>query len=227
MDDARQGQNTVAIGYVRVSTDDQGESGAGIDAQRQTIRDEAARRGWTLTQTIEDTASGKSLARPGISLCLDMLARKEANCLICSKLDRLSRSVKDFCGLVELATKQSWSLVVLDCNVDTSTPVGEMVANILATFAQFERRLIGMRTKEALAIKRLQGVVLGRPVEVNDDLLKLVAELHNRGDSLREIARVLSQRAILTPSGKKSWHPSSVRNVLLRASELGYAYKPD
>ena len=61
------------------------------------------------------------------------------------------------------AQKQGWALVALDCAVDTTTPAGEAMANVLATFAQFERRLISQRTREALAVKKAQGVRLGRP----------------------------------------------------------------
>ena len=64
----------------------------------------------------------------------------------------------DFTALMGTAQKQSWALVAFACAVDTSTPTGEAMANMLATFAQFERRLISRRTKEALAVKRASGV---------------------------------------------------------------------
>jgi hypothetical protein len=60
----------------------------------------------------------------------------------------------DFAALMATAQKQSWALVALDCAVDTSTPAGEAMAHVLATFGQFERRLIGQRTREALAAKK-------------------------------------------------------------------------
>lgn len=63
----------------------------------------------------------------------------------------------DFAGLMATASRSSWGVVALDVNVDTTTPAGEMVANVMATFAQFERRLISQRTKDALAIKRAAG----------------------------------------------------------------------
>jgi DNA invertase Pin-like site-specific DNA recombinase len=73
---------------------------------------------------------------------------------VVAKLDRLSRSMIDFTGLMAKAQRQGWALVALDCAVDTSTATGEAMANMLATFAQFERRLIGQRTREALAVGR-------------------------------------------------------------------------
>ena len=80
-----------------------------------------------------------------------------------AKLDRLSRSMTDFTRLMERSWKKGWALVALDLGVDTTTPAGEMIANSVANFSQFERRLIGQRTKDALAVKRAQGVQLGRP----------------------------------------------------------------
>ena len=68
-----------------------------------------------------------------------------------------------FTGLMATAQKPGWALVALDCAVDTTTPAGQAMANVLATFAQFQRRLISQRTQEALAVKRAQGVRVGRP----------------------------------------------------------------
>ena len=75
----------------------------------------------------------------------------------------------DFTALMATAQKQGWALVALDCAVDTTTPAGEAMANVLAMFAQFERRLISQRTREALAVKRSQGVRLGRPPTLDNE----------------------------------------------------------
>jgi DNA invertase Pin-like site-specific DNA recombinase len=147
------------IGYVRVSTEEQGLSGAGLQAQRATILAECERRGWFLVEVIEDIGkSGKDLKREGIRAALELLAAGQASALVVSKLDRVSRSLIDFAGIMATAQKQSWALVALDVQVDTSTPSGEAMAHMLATFAQFERRLISERTKNALAQKRAAGV---------------------------------------------------------------------
>ena len=153
------------VGYIRVSTSEQADSGAGLEAQRAAIRSEAERRGWQLVHVFEDAgASGKSLnGRRGLQRALEAIEAGTAEGLVVAKLDRLSRSLLDFAALMERARKGGWNVIALDLGVDTSTPAGEMMASVLATFAQFERRLIGQRTKDALAIKRAQGVVLGRP----------------------------------------------------------------
>src|SRR3989440_468832 len=127
------------LGYARVSTSEQADSRAGIDAQRAAIAAECKRRGWDLVETIEDAGySAKDLKRPGIRIALEELQRGRGDALVVAKLDRLSRSMIDFTALMATAHKQGWALVALDCAIDTSTPVGEVVANVVATFAQFE-----------------------------------------------------------------------------------------
>ena len=131
------------LGYVRVSTDEQTSSGAGLEAQRRAIIAECERRGWHLFKVIEDAGfSAKDMKRPGVQEALRVLEAGEATALVVAKLDRLSRSMIDFTALMGTAQKQTWALVAPDCAVDTSTPTGEAMANMLATFAQFERRLI-------------------------------------------------------------------------------------
>src|SRR5256714_1695847 len=152
------------LGYVRVSTDEQRSSGAGLAAQRAAIGAECRRRGWTLVQVMEAAGySAKDLRRPGVKIARETLRRGEAGALVVAKLDRLSRSMLDFTAVMAKASKQGWALVALDCAVDTTTPAGEAMANMLATFAQFERRLISQRTRDALAVKRAEGVRIGRP----------------------------------------------------------------
>jgi DNA invertase Pin-like site-specific DNA recombinase len=203
------------VGYIRVSTSEQADSGAGLAAQRRALAEEAARRGWTLIETFEDAAaSGKSLSgRPGLQAALEAVDAGRASALVVSKLDRLSRSLLDFASLMERARKRGWSLVALDLGVDTSTPSGEMMASVLATFAQFERRLIGQRTKDALAVKRSQGVVLGRPREMSTAAVARIHELRRSGHRPAEIARILNREGVPTPRNGR-WHPPGVARVL-------------
>jgi DNA invertase Pin-like site-specific DNA recombinase len=169
---------TNAVGYVRVSTDEQERSGAGIEAQRAAITAELERRGWRLVGIEQDTATGKSTKRrPGLAAALQQLAAGDADSLVVAKLDRLSRSLLDFASLVEQSRREGWSLVALDLGVDTTTPSGEMMANVLAVFAQFERRLIAQRTKDGLAAKREAGTLnrpIGRPRLLPDDVVKRI-----------------------------------------------------
>jgi DNA invertase Pin-like site-specific DNA recombinase len=212
------GSGYVVLGYVRVSTDEQGNSRAGLEAQRRAIVRECRRRGWQLVDVIEDAGySAKDLKRPGIQAALEALESGDARALVAAKLDRLSRSMLDFTALMATAQKQGWALVALDCAVDTTTPAGEAMANVLATFAQFERRLISQRTREALVVKREQGVVLGRPPSVDDAVVRRIVRERRRGRSFRAIAQSLNAEEVPTGQGGKQWYAATVRAILLRA----------
>ena len=206
------------VGYIRVSTDDQADSGAGLEAQRTAIQDQCTRRSWELIALHQDTASARSLAkRPGLTRALADLDAGIAGALVVAKLDRLSRSLLDFSALMERSRKKGWALVALDLGVDTTTPSGEMMANVLAVFAQFERRLIGQRTREALAVKRRQGVRLGRPPIVPEAVATRVRRERTRGRTFVAIAADLNARAVPTGHGGREWRVSSVQALVRRA----------
>jgi DNA invertase Pin-like site-specific DNA recombinase len=194
-------------------------SGAGLDAQRRAITAECRRRGWELVETIEDRGySAKDLRRPGVQEALRTLEAGEAKALVVAKLDRLSRSMIDFAAVMAKAQKQNWALVALDVAVDSSTPAGEAMVHMLATFAQFERRLIAQRTREALAIKKAAGVRLGRPPTLPQSVVRRIQRQRARGDSLRAIADSLNRDEVPTAQGGAQWYPATVRHVLLRIS---------
>jgi DNA invertase Pin-like site-specific DNA recombinase len=162
-------------------------------------------------------ASGKSMdSRPALQAALADLKAKRADGLMVAKLDRLSRSAGDTALLLDRAQKERWALIALDFDLDTSTPVGEMVANVLASFAQFERRMIGLRTKEALAQKKAQGVRLGAPVLVTEEVAQLVARRRQQGSTLQAIANELNRTGVATSAGGKQWRPSNIQRILRR-----------
>lgn len=207
------------VGYARVSTDEQATSGLGLEAQHSLIEAECDRRGWQLLQIYEDAgASGKSLdGRPALAEALAAVKSGGADALVVAKLDRLSRSLLDFASLMESSRREGWALVILDLGVDTTTPSGEMVANVMATFAQFERRLIGQRTKDALLVKKAQGTRLGRPLSVDAKTVRRIEHERARGRSLRQIADNLTDEGVPTGHGGARWHASTVKAVLERS----------
>lgn len=203
------------LAYVRVSSEEQADSRAGLEAQRAAIQRECERRRWQIVGVIEDAGySAKDLRRPGVHAALEELERGRADGLVVAKLDRLSRSMLDFTAVMAKAQKQGWALVALDCAVDTTTPAGEAMAHVLATFAQFERRLIGQRTREALAVKRKQGVRLGRPESIPPRLARRIRSMRSRGMTLQGICDKLNREEVPTPRGGATWRPSSLRAVL-------------
>jgi DNA invertase Pin-like site-specific DNA recombinase len=137
-----------------------------------------------------------------------------------AKLDRLTRSMLDFATLMAAAQRERWALVALDLGVDTSTPSGEMMANVLASFAQFERRLIGQRTREGLAAARAKGVRLGNPrlQRTPDSVRRRILALRAEGVSFHAIADELNRRRVPTAQGGRRWYAMSVRAVTLRAA---------
>ena len=207
-----------AVGYVRVSTAEQAGKGAGLDAQRAAIERESAHRGWELVEFCTDAAaSGRSITgRPALDRALDAVKGGEADVLIVAKLDRLSRSLLDFAALMARAQQQGWNLVALDLGIDLSTPAGEFLANVMASAAQWERRIIGQRTREALAVRKAQGVRLGRPVKLDAVVDDRIRSLRTQGSTLAAIAKQLNADEVPTAQGGAHWHASTVRAVLHR-----------
>lgn len=204
------------VGYVRVSTDEQASSGLGLEAQRQAIRTEAERRGAPLITIYEDAGlSGKNLKRPALKQAFDALQRGDASVLMVAKLDRLTRSVHDATGVMKDAEREGWGLVALDVAVDTTTPQGAAMAQVLVVFAELERRLIGQRTKDALAVRKAQGVVLGRRRELDGAVVSRIARERNRGRGWSAIARDLDDDGVPTAHGGQRWYPATVRSVFL------------
>jgi DNA invertase Pin-like site-specific DNA recombinase len=204
------------VGYLRVSTDEQAVSGLGLTAQRTAVEAEAARRGLPLLSVHVDAGiSGKSLARPGLTAALAELDAGKGTVLLVAKLDRLSRSVHDATGLMQRAERAGWGLVAMDANVDTTTPQGAAMTQVLAVFAELERRLIGERTKAALAVKVAQGVKLGRPRTLPTEVAERIRTAHIAGASWSAIARELTAEGVPTAQGGARWYPATVRYVAL------------
>lgn len=212
-DDARRG--VAVLGYVRVSTEEQASSGAGLAAQRAAIEAEAERRGWLLAEVVEDAGfSGKDLHRPGITAVMEALRSGDASVLMVAKLDRLSRSMLDLARIIDRSGREGWALVALDLGMDTSTPAGEALVHVMATFAQLERRLIGQRTREAMAMKRAQGIQIGRERAVPDKVVERIKGLRRQGLSLRAIGEVLDAEGVPTGHGAARWHGATIRDLL-------------
>jgi DNA invertase Pin-like site-specific DNA recombinase len=203
-----------------VSTSEQADSRAGLEAQREAILAEAERRGWSEMTIIEDAGySAKDMRRPGLAAALSMLRGREADALVVSKMDRLSRSLLDFAAIMQLAAREGWALLALDSPADLTTATGEAMAGVLAVFAQLERRLIGERTKAALAQRRSEGVILGRPRLVSSEVEDRARELRAEGFTVREIGRRLTAEGHAPPRGG-DWQPSTLQRILTRDRAL-------
>ena len=209
---------TRAIGYVRVSTGEQGESGLGLKAQMAAIRAACALRGWELVAVREEVKSGaRADNRPVLREVLAALRRREADAVVVAKLDRLSRSVVDAGRLLEEARKGGFNIVALDLGLDLSTPTGELVANVLAAVAQWERRMIGQRTSEALQVKIAGGWTSPSwKARVPRAVRRRIVEMAEAGLSQRAIANRLNADGVPAVGG--SWHRGTVIRVLRQAA---------
>lgn len=202
------------LAYLRVSTDAQGDSGLGLDAQRAAIEQQAVRRGWNVVEWITDTASGKSLDRAGIQEAIARLENGGPKVLVAAKLDRLSRSAIDFLSLVKRAQENGWALIMLDPSVDMTDPMGRFTAGILAQVAELEREMISKRTIEALARARARGTRLGRPSALAPEIAGRIESMREQGMTLRAIAETLNIEGIPTPTRRGRWWPASVSQAL-------------
>lgn len=192
--------------YARVST-----AGQDTTPQIEAAQAAAHSRGWIIVEVCTDTAGGSSRRnRPGLARALELVQSGAAEALVVAKLDRLARSVVDFGQIIEAVP-----VVVLDMDLDMTTPVGEMVANILASFAQFERRLISERTVAALASKRAAGVQLGRPRTLPYEVEARIRAERAGGATQAAIAAGLNADGIPGAQGGR-WHATSVARVLAR-----------
>lgn len=191
-------------------------SGLGIDAQRATVAGYAERKGLTIvSEYCDEGVSAKSLkGRPAALAALEAVRTGEAAGLLVAKMDRLSRSVVDGAGLMERARQEDWTLHFADLDIDTSTPAGEMAANIIVSGSQYERRLISQRTRDALAAKRARGDRLGARPALAEILTRRIVRERKEGRTFQAIANSLMAENILTSRGKRHWYPATIRAVV-------------
>jgi DNA invertase Pin-like site-specific DNA recombinase len=204
----------LALGYVRVSTAEQAEEGASLDAQRAALTAECDRRGWDLELVADEGYSAKSLNRPALTEALARLDAGDADALLAIRLDRVSRSVADFAGLLARAKRRGWRIRLLSPDLDTEDAAGKFTAYVLAAAAEYERDLIGIRTREGMMQKKAEGVHIGRPRTLPPEVLDRIARERAAGLSMGRIARGLEADGIPTARGGSKWQPSTIQGVL-------------
>jgi DNA invertase Pin-like site-specific DNA recombinase len=217
------------ISYYRVSTDKQGRSGLGIDAQKSAVESYIEGKG-RLLGSYTEVESGKANSRPQLAAALAR-CRLTGAILIVAKLDRLSRNSSFLMSIYE--GTGSAGVVFCDLPNIPAGPVGKFIVQQMANVAELEAGLISARTKAALAEAKASGKQLGgfrghvvdcrlaseaRQLAADArarDLAPLILELRQAGSSLHQIARELTAQGIRTPRGGQ-WTPAAVRSVLLR-----------
>lgn len=204
------------IGYVRVSTTEQADSGLGLAAQEAQIRSHCERNELELLAVVhDDGVSAKDLHRQGLGKVLEAVAQGHADGLVVAKLDRLSRSLHDFVTLMSWCDEAGCALVALDMGIDTSTPSGRLVANVMASVAEWEREVISQRTRDAASVRRERGEVMGRPGvrDTNPELARRINREREGGRTWQAIADGLNNDLVPTVRGGSMWRVSAVQSA--------------
>jgi site-specific DNA recombinase len=227
-----------AIGYARVSTDKQAESGCSLDDQQDRIKARCVADKLELVDVIvDDGYTSSTLDRPGMARLLQMVRRKQVQCVVITKLDRLTRSVRDFQVLLDLFERYGVSIVSMGESVDTSCAVGKMVLNVIMSVLQWHREEISEKTAAVLHHKRSKGektggrVPFGYDVQVvstkldgtpvkglmeNETEQKVLAWMRDKkaaGWSLQKIADDLNKRGVTTKEGS-AWRRQYLHRIL-------------
>jgi DNA invertase Pin-like site-specific DNA recombinase len=220
------------VAYYRVSTDKQGRSGLGLEAQAQAVERYADTVRGLILSSFTEVESGKRNDRPELAKALAS-ARAQKATLIIAKLDRLARNARFLLSVVEGSGEGG----VTFCDLPTvpAGPVGKFLITQMAAVAELEAGLIGQRTRAALQAAKTRGVKLGNPnlrsgtpdaariaaaaksrqaKARSADLSPVLVEIRAAGIStLAGVARALTARGIPTPSGRGNWYPISVARL--------------
>jgi DNA invertase Pin-like site-specific DNA recombinase len=228
------------IGYARVSTNEQAEQGVSLDAQEARIRAYCTAQEWECVEVVRDDGySAKDLKRPGLGCLLAEAQRTDRRFegVVVPKLDRLTRSVRDLHVLTDLFTRHRLAMVSIQEAFDTSTATGQLFYTLVAALSEWERGVIGERTREALAHKRRRGERAG-PVPYGYDLaadgqrltanadekaiLAVMQAGRAKGESYALIADSLNADRTPTKHGGR-WYAATVRSVVRTAARWANA----
>jgi site-specific DNA recombinase len=212
------GDSMKAVGYIRVSTTEQALEGVSLEAQHTKVQAYAVVKDWHVSEIIRDEGvSAKRLKRPGLARLLALVEARQIDVVIVYKLDRLTRSVRDLNNLVELFEKKGVALVSLQESLDATTATGRLMMNLLASVSQWEREVIGERTRDAMQHLKAQGQVYSRPVFADTAMLARMQRERAAGRSYHQIAGALNADGIPTTRGGQ-WRACTVRQILQRST---------
>ena len=211
-------EHVPCITYFRISTDKQGKSGLGLEAQRTAVQEFTQIKGWTITGEFTEVESGKKKVRPKLAEAIKEAKRQKAK-LVIAKLDRLARNVHFISGLME----SNVDFVAVDMPT-----ADRFMLHVYAAMAEEEGRRISQRTKAALAAAKARGVKLGKNGKVlaeknkrdaqafAETMRPIIEEIKAEGHTtVRAICAELNSRRIPSREGGR-WHISSVSSVLIK-----------
>lgn len=224
-----------AVAYVRVSSDQQAESGLSLEHQQEKCRALATVNDYELIDVIIDAAeSGKTLDRPGMARVLALADAKKVDAVLVAKLDRITRSVRDLADLMDRFARRHVALVSASESLNTESASGRMVVRMLAVIAEWEREAIGERTRDALTAKRRRGERTSRhapigfrfnagrlePNAAEQKQLDVIAECRDAGYAWSAIAAELTRLGYQNRAGQP-WTLWNVRSAYTTAIRHG------
>src|SRR6516165_1586157 len=221
-----------ALGYIRVSSEEQADSGLGLEARRQRIAAYCNMKGLHLAEVYEDPgiSGAKPLASRPAGSELPAAAHKGNTLVIVSKLDRLFRSVADAANVIADFDKKGIQLVSIAESFDMSSPYGRAMAQMASVFAELERAMIQERTRAAMNVKRSRGERISGHAPYGSDfgtagrlvsndreqsIISRMRQLRSDGMSFRGIASRLDREGIRPKRGKQ-WIHTTVKSILMR-----------
>jgi DNA invertase Pin-like site-specific DNA recombinase len=209
---SRLSSGSAVLGYLTVASDrggdEEGQSAIAIEAA-------CKRAGWELVEIVRDRNEGANLEQRGLRNALERIAEGQAQGLVASHLEGLSRSIVDLGALMAWFRDANATLVALDLDIDTSTPDGEHVAATLIALSARDRKRIASGTRRGLEKGRAAGRPSGRPaVSHRPELVARIAAMRGANMTLRAIADQLNAEGVPTLRGGKKWRPSSIQATL-------------
>jgi DNA invertase Pin-like site-specific DNA recombinase len=213
------------VAYYRVSTDKQGRSGLGLEAQKAAVKQRLNGGPWQLVGEFTEIESGRRAKRPQLEAALKACKKQKAK-LVVAKLDRLARNTRFLLTLVESGVE-----VLFADLPEVAGAMGKFILTQMAAVAELEAGLIGERTKAALAAAKQRGVKLGvTGAEIlapkykaeakarAEELAPVIREMQKRRYTMRGMAAELTKRKVPTPRGG-SWHPQLVKRIVERLEQ--------
>jgi DNA invertase Pin-like site-specific DNA recombinase len=217
-----------AIGYIRVSTDEQKSTGISLKAQKSNIEAYCQLNNLVLAEIIEDAGiGGKNLSRPGMLSLLEKIKDPAISNIVVVKIDRLTRSTKDLLYLIDECFKhENVQFHSIQEKIDSSSAQGRFFLTVIGALATMEREMISERTKEALQYKKKTGTHLGQVpygfmlsngrLNKNHENIKIledISSLRKKGYSYQKISNYLNSNQI-NPKKALYWNKSSVWKTL-------------
>ncbi|WP_094554425.1 recombinase family protein [Synechococcus sp. 1G10] len=220
------------VAYYRVSTQRQGQSGLGLEAQKARVEELALQRNAKVVAEFVEVESGRKPDRPQLAAALEE-ARKQRAAVAVAKLDRLARDAELVLRLSREAEANGLA-GFLFCDlpdVDATTSAGRLILSVMASVAEFESRRISERTRDALNAAKVKGKALGARLpkqaaanaeraaqaqQVAEKLAGIIRPMRERGDSMQTIAEALTGSGVPTTGGKGKWNAMGVKRVLAR-----------